>query len=103
MAGQRVAAPGELNHAIVDVYSLAHGSIGVIAALVVGLGFWATLALAVGWEIFEHVAKNVVPRLFPFPTQDTLLNSAGDVLSTMVGWTIARLARRGWTRRTGAG
>jgi hypothetical protein len=97
MAVQRIAGPGEYNHALFDVYSLAHGSVGVIAAIVVGLGFWATLALAVGWEVAEHVGKNLAPRLFPYPTQDTLVNSCGDVLSTMIGWTIAKLVTR---RRT---
>ena len=97
MVAQRITGPGEFNHALFDVYSLAHGSVGIIAAVVVGLGFWATLALAVGWEVAEHVGKNLAPRLFPYPTQDTLVNSVGDVLSTLVGWTIGKLAAR---RRT---
>jgi hypothetical protein len=94
MAVQRIAGPGEYNHGLFDVYSLAHGSVGVIAALVIGLGFWATLALAVGWEVVEHVGKNLAPRLFPYPTQDTLENSIGDVLSTLIGWSVAKLASR---------
>jgi hypothetical protein len=102
MVVQRIAGRGEVNYALFDVYSLAHGSIGVIAALVVGLGFWSTLALAVGWELAEHLGKNLVPRLFPFPTQDTLANSVGDVLSTLAGWALARVARRsGADARTG--
>jgi len=47
--------------------------------------------------VAEHVGKNLAPRLFPYPTQDTLVNSVGDVLSTLVGWTIGKLAAR---RRT---
>jgi hypothetical protein len=92
MVVQRIAGPGEPNHALLDVYSLAHGSVGVIAALVVGLGFWSTLSLAVVWEVVEHLGKNFAPGLFPYPTQDTLVNSIGDVLSTLVGWSIAKLA-----------
>ena len=97
MVVQRIAGPGEPNYALLDVYSLAHGSVGVIAALVVGLGLWSTLALAVVWEVVEHLGKNYAPGLFPYPTQDTLVNSVGDVLSTLVGWSIAKLAshRRG--------
>ena len=94
MVAQRIAGPGEFNHALFDVYSLAHGSVGIIAAVVVGLGYWATLALAVGWEVAEHFGKNLAPRLFPYPTQDTLVNSVGDVLSTLVGWSIGKLAAR---------
>jgi hypothetical protein len=92
LAAQRVARPGEINHAFVDRYSLIHGLIGVVTASF-GLGFFGTLALAVGWEVIEHVAKNVRPAAFPHPTQDTLANSIGDVLSTMVGWAVTTLAR----------
>jgi hypothetical protein len=94
MDAQRIAGPGEYNHALFDVYSLAHGSVGVIAALVLGLGFWATLALAAGWEVVEHVGKNFAPSLFPYPTQDTFVNSVGDVLSTLIGWSIGKLVSR---------
>lgn len=93
MIAQRTARPGEINYAPFDRYSLAHGLIGVAAAMM-GLSFWATLAIAVGWEIAEHVLKNVVPALFSYASQDTLVNSVGDVLSTLVGWSLTMVARQ---------
>jgi hypothetical protein len=91
---ERTAVPGEINYAPLDRYSLLHGLVGVAAGLM-GLGFWQTFAIAVGWEVVEHVLKNIVPALFAYPTQDTLVNSIGDVLSAMVGWSLATVARQG--------
>jgi hypothetical protein len=91
-AAQRVAAPGELNHGFLDPYSLVHVLVGVVIALF-GLGFVAAIAIAVGWELAEHVLKNLAPAAFPHPTQDTLANSAGDVLSTAFGWIVAAALR----------
>jgi hypothetical protein len=31
--------------------------------------------------------------MFPHATQDTLANSAGDILATMVGWAMTRAVR----------
>lgn len=90
---ERMARPGEINYAPLDRYSLFHGLVGVAAGLV-GLGFWQTFAVAVGWEIVEHILKNLVPSVFAYPSQDTLVNSIGDVLSTMVGWSLASVARQ---------
>lgn len=91
-AAQRVAGPGELNHGFLDPYSLVHGLVGAVAALF-GLGLAGTMAIAIGWEVAEHVLKNVDPAAFPHPTQDTLANSIGDVLSTAAGWGLAAVAR----------
>jgi hypothetical protein len=90
---QRTAQPGEINYAPLDRYSLAHLFIGVTAGLA-GLGFGQTLGIAVGWELVEHVLKNLVPSLFAYPTQDTLANSVGDVLSTLLGWAVATAIRQ---------
>jgi hypothetical protein len=90
---QRKALPGEINYPPVDRYSLAHGLIGVAAGLA-GFGFWQTVGIAVGWEIVEHVLKNLVPALFAYPSQDTLVNSFGDVISTMLGWAMATAIRQ---------
>ena len=90
MTGQRTASSGEINFGFVDPYTLVHGLIGVIAAAL-GLRFGGTLALAVGWEIAEHLLKQLVPSVFPHVTQDTLWNSCGDVLATMLGWGLARV------------
>lgn len=88
-----MARPGEINYPPVDRYSLAHGLIGVAAGLA-GFGFWPTVGIAVGWEILEHVLKNLVPALFAYPSQDTLVNSLGDVISTMLGWAVATAIRQ---------
>jgi hypothetical protein len=90
---QRTALPGEINYAPVDRYSLAHGLIGVAAGLF-GLGFWQTAGIAVAWEIVEHVLKNLVPSVFAYPSQDTLVNSLGDVVSTLLGWAVATAIRQ---------
>jgi hypothetical protein len=93
MVAQRTARPGEINYAPLDRYSLAHGLIGVAAAMM-GLGFWTTLAIAVGWEVVEHILKDVVPALFSYPSQDTVINSVGDVLSTLIGWSLTMVVRQ---------
>jgi hypothetical protein len=92
MVPQRLAGPGEINHGFVDPWTLVHGLVGVAAA-VLGFGLWSTLALAISWEVAEHLLKNLVPTMFPHPTQDTLANSAGDILATMVGWAMTRAVR----------
>lgn len=99
---ERTAAPGEINYAPLDRYSLFHGLVGVAAGLI-GLGFWPTLGIAVGWEIVEHILKNLVPAVFAYPTQDTLVNSIGDVLSAMVGWSLASVVRQYRPRKYGFG
>jgi hypothetical protein len=93
MFAERTARPGEINYPPFDRYSPFHGLIGVAAALI-GLGFWPTLGIAVGWEIVEHIGKNLVPSAFVYPTQDTLANSIGDVLSTLFGWGLTTAVRR---------
>jgi len=86
---------GEINTAFLDPYSLVHALVGVVL-VVFGLGLMPALAVAITWEVVEHVLKNIVPQVFPHPSQDTLANSIGDVLSTAVGWGLAAhlLARR---------
>jgi hypothetical protein len=90
---QRTALPGEINYAPIDRYSLAHGFIGVALGLA-GLGFWQTVGIAVAWEVLEHFLKNLVPAVFAYPSQDTLVNSFGDVISTMMGWAVATAIRQ---------
>ncbi len=97
-AHQRTARPGELNYAFVDPYSLAHAAVGAMLGLL-GLRLGALLAIAIGWELVEHVLKNLIPAAFPHPTQDTLANSIGDVLSAVIGWAIARGAAAARARR----
>jgi hypothetical protein len=84
-ASQRVARPGEINYALLDPYSLAHAGVGAMLALS-GFSLGSLLIIAVGWEVAEHIFKNLIPWFFPHPTQDTLANSIGDVLSALAGW-----------------
>jgi hypothetical protein len=67
-----------------------------VAMARLGFGLLPTLVLAVGWEVAEHVLKNLIPGVFPHASQDSLANSIGDVLASTVGWllTHARAARR---------
>lgn len=81
--------PAQINHAVFDPWSLVHGLVGVVMAAL-GYGLLPTLILAVGWEVAEHVLKNLVPGIFPHASQDSLANSLGDVLSSVVGWGLAR-------------
>ena len=93
-AHQRTARPGEINYPFVDPYSLVHAAVGAIFGLL-GLRLAWVLAIAIGWELAEHVLKNLVPAVFPHPTQDTLANSIGDVLCALLGWAISRAATHG--------
>ncbi len=86
---QRTAHAGEINFAFVDPYSLLHAAVGMILGLV-GMRLSWLLAVAVGWELGEHIFKNLIPSMFPHPTQDTLANSIGDLLSALVGWAVGR-------------
>jgi hypothetical protein len=93
---QRLARPGEINFPLVDAFSLAHLAVGLgMGAL--GLGLWPTLAVAVAWEVAEHLLKDCAPAFFVYPTQDTLTNAAGDVVVTLLGWLLTRIIRDQWT------
>ena len=88
---QPVAAPGQINHPFLDPYSLVHAAVGaLLAALGARLGI--LLFITVGWELAERVLKDFVPAIFPHPTQDTLANSAGDILSALAAWYLYRRA-----------
>jgi hypothetical protein len=94
---------GQVNHAAFDPYSLVHALVGLVMFRL-GAGLLPTLLLAVGWEVAEHVLKNLIPAVFPHPSQDSLANSAGDVLATVLAWTVATaIARRRAQRAPGGG
>jgi hypothetical protein len=93
-----------MNQSFVDAMSLVH--------IVVGIGFglfrvrlWLTMVVAVAWEVAEHVLKIYHPRMFVFPSQDSLANATGDVLCAALGWGLAgwinRASGRRRARRTG--
>jgi hypothetical protein len=88
-ARQRVALPGEINHPFLDPYSLAHAGVAALLALF-GFSLGSLLLIAVGWEVGEHIFKDLMPWAFPHPTQDTLANSIGDICSALAGWYLCR-------------
>jgi hypothetical protein len=89
---QPTAAPGDVNHALLDSFSLVHVAAGVVFGAL-GLPFVPMLVLAFGWEIAEHLLKDCIPGAFVHPTQDTLLNAAGDIVVALLGWALGRAAR----------
>jgi len=91
---QPVAEPGQINHALFDTYSLAHAAVGLILS-VLGASFGTMLFITVGWELAERLLKDLVPFMFPHPTQDTLANSVGDVASALAAWYLYRRAAGG--------
>lgn len=88
-ARQRTAHAGEINFAFLDPYSLLHAAVGMLLGLL-GVRLVWIVAIALGWELGEHLFKDLIPGAFPHPTQDTLANSLGDVLCALGGWAIAR-------------
>lgn len=92
---QRTALPGEDNYGFVDRFTAAHASYGVLAGLG-GLPAWATLASGLVFDlIIERHFKNVMPNVWPNPTQDTWQNIAGDTVAMMIGWKIATMLPKG--------
>ena len=79
------ARPGEVNYDFFDRYTAAHFATG-IGLGVARLNWWQAALFAIGWEIIESPLKRAVPRAFPYSSEDTLSNAAGDVLGMMAGW-----------------
>ena len=79
-----------MNETFLDAMSLVHVGVGSGFRLF-RVPLWATVIIAVAWEIVEHVLKTSHPRWFVFPSQDSLPNSIGDVLCAVVGWGLAGL------------
>lgn len=77
--------PGEVNYDFFDRYTVAHFATG-IGLGVMRLNWWQAALFAIGWEIIESPLKRAVPRAFPYSSEDTLANAAGDVLGMMAGW-----------------
>lgn len=100
---QPAAWPGTINYPLFDAMTLMHLAVGVALGLF-RMGALAALAVAVGWELAEHLLKDCVPKLFVFPSQDSLANAAGDVMATMIAWAAARgLGSGGLSRVVGPG
>jgi hypothetical protein len=81
----RKALPGEINYALVDRFTIAHGAVGfTLGAARVPLPY--AIAIAIGWELVENPLKRNFPGLFPSKTQDSLQNATGDALAMVAGW-----------------
>jgi hypothetical protein len=92
---QRTALPGEDNYGFVDRFTAAHAAFGVLAGLG-RLPAWATLTTGLVFDlIIERHFKNVMPNIWPNPTQDTWMNIAGDTLAMMAGWKFATMLPKG--------
>tara|TARA_R100000655_G_scaffold66105_4_gene104520 strand:+ start:2017 stop:2355 length:339 start_codon:yes stop_codon:yes gene_type:complete len=90
-----------VNRTAVDQYTLLHIVSGVAIFFILKLfgKDWPILALilAIGWEIFEPMAKEWNPDVFPNPSKDSAINKTFDVIAVMVGYYGARMLTR---RRT---
>jgi hypothetical protein len=81
----RKALPGEVNHDLVDRWTLGHLGAGWGLGLV-RAPWWVALGIALGWELVENPLKRHVFRSMIGSTQDTFANSVVDVITLMVGW-----------------
>jgi hypothetical protein len=68
--------------------SLIHLGVGIAMGLF-RVPLVLVVAIAVGWEVAEHVLKIHHPSMFVFPSQDTLANAVVDVVCAAVGWGLA--------------
>lgn len=92
---QRTALPGEDNYAFVDRFTAAHAAFGVLAGLG-RLPAWATLTTGLVFDlVIERHFKNVMPDVWPNPTQDTWMNITGDTVAMMLGWKFATMLPKG--------
>ena len=91
MMPQPVAAPGQINHGFLDPYSLVHAAVGLLLSML-GFGIGEMLLITFGWELAERAFKDLLPAIFPHPTQDTLATSLGDILSALGAWYVYRRA-----------
>jgi hypothetical protein len=82
-----------VNRDAIDQFTALHVLSGfVLYFLLKAAGWnngWLVLGLAIAWEIFEPMAKEFAPDVFPNPTPDSTINKTWDVIAVMVGWLIA--------------
>lgn len=91
--GNARAKDGEVNYDLFDRYTVAHFAAG-IGLGVARLKWWQALIFAVGWEIVETPLKRAIPGVFPYSSEDTLRNAAGDAIGMMAGWGVWRLLEK---------
>ncbi len=87
-----------MGKALVDQYTLLHFAVGVLAYFW-GIGAWLTLWVHTLFELVENTSTGmtVINRYMKWwpggkPYADTVPNSIGDTVATMVGWGVARVA-----------
>ena len=83
------ALPGEINYPLVDRWTVGHAALGSVLGLI-KMPAWATITIAVGWEIIERPLKNQFPDMFPHSTQDTFANSLMDAIAVIGAWGLMR-------------
>jgi hypothetical protein len=87
-----------MGKALVDQYSLLHFAVGIIAYFW-GISAWLTIAGHLLFELVENTEKGMaaINRWATWwpggkPYADTVPNSIGDTVATMLGWWAARVA-----------
>jgi hypothetical protein len=87
-----------MGKAVLDQYSLLHFAVGIVAYFW-GVGAWATLVVHTLFELLENTEKgmrwiNTYATWWPGgkPYADTVKNSIGDTVATMLGWWVSRAA-----------
>lgn len=83
-----------VNREAVDQFTLLHILSGIALFFIFkAFGYDSpilALVLAVAWEIFEPMAKEWNPDIFPNPSRDSTVNKTFDVIGVMVGYYGAR-------------
>jgi hypothetical protein len=87
-----------------DRFSFLHVATGIVSYyLGISLKWWTILNIA--YEIidntncFMYIVNNYIPNIWPGgkPGPDTIINSMGDILSSIFGWYIAYMINKGET------
>jgi len=76
------------NQKMFDPYSIAHAGSGVVARSI-GLSLGKTVFIHSIFELVENQYLKFHPtikKIFPDPSQDTLINVIGDTISIAIGW-----------------
>ena len=83
-----------VNRNWIDQYTFLHilSGVGIFFTLKLFGRDWPIVALilAIAWEIFEPMAKEWNPDIFPNPSKDSISNKIFDVVGVMIGYYGAR-------------
>lgn len=82
----------EANQALVDPWTATHLAWGV-AFGAAGLGFAATMAIEVAWELWERWGREHHPEFFRDKVQDATMNSVMDLAAAAAGWAVGNKLR----------